>query len=106
MRKERNQKSFYLLVCSFEVAKYISEDSYGLVFGVNTFFALLTQSLLTLVVINTLMLNIRQQVRRYVENASRLDIRFPQIMSSCISVFCLRQLLPSFSRGVHCDGYY
>lgn len=51
------------LVYSFEVAKCISEDSYGLVFGINTFFALLMQSLLTLVVINTLMLNIRQQVR-------------------------------------------
>ncbi|KYN04758.1 PREDICTED: thiamine transporter 2-like [Cyphomyrmex costatus] len=48
-------------VASFEVAKYISEDSYGLVFGMNTFLALLTQSLLTLVVVNTLMLNIRQQ---------------------------------------------
>lgn len=48
-------------VASFEVAKYISEDSYGLVFGVNTFFALLTQSLLTFVVVNTLALNIRQQ---------------------------------------------
>lgn len=48
-------------VASFEVAKYISEDSYGLVFGVNSFFALLPQSLLTFVVLNTLMLNIRQQ---------------------------------------------
>jgi len=48
-------------VASFEVAKYISEDSYALVFGVNTFFALLTQSLLTFVVINTLLLDIRQQ---------------------------------------------
>ncbi|XP_011875260.1 PREDICTED: thiamine transporter 2-like [Vollenhovia emeryi] len=48
-------------VASFEVAKCISEDSYALVFGVNTFFALLTQSLLTFVVVNTLMLNIRQQ---------------------------------------------
>ncbi|XP_025073603.1 thiamine transporter 1-like [Pogonomyrmex barbatus] len=52
-------------VASFEVAKSISEDSYGLVFGVNTFFALLTQSLLTLVVINTLKLNIREQFLIY-----------------------------------------
>nr|XP_012222669.1 PREDICTED: thiamine transporter 2-like [Linepithema humile] len=48
-------------VASFEVAKCISEDSYGLIFGVNTFFALLAQSLLTLVVVNTLLLDIRQQ---------------------------------------------
>ncbi|KAI4502894.1 hypothetical protein M0802_001938 [Mischocyttarus mexicanus] len=39
-------------VASFEVAKYISEDSYGLIFGTNIFFALLFQSLLTLIVIN------------------------------------------------------
>lgn len=64
------------LIRSFEVAKYISEDSYGLVFGVNTFFALVTQSLLTLVVVNKLMLNIRQQVRQCAKNASRtvLDV--------------------------------
>ncbi|XP_029674778.1 thiamine transporter 1-like [Formica exsecta] len=48
-------------VASFEIAKYISEDSYGLIFGVNTFFALLAQSLLTFIVVNKLMLNIRQQ---------------------------------------------
>ncbi|XP_015174418.1 PREDICTED: thiamine transporter 1-like [Polistes dominula] len=39
-------------VASFEVAKYISEDSYGLIFGTNIFYALLFQSLLTLIVIN------------------------------------------------------
>ncbi|XP_035738625.1 thiamine transporter 2-like [Vespa mandarinia] len=39
-------------VASFEVAKNISEDSYGLIFGTNIFLALLFQSLLTLVVIN------------------------------------------------------
>ncbi|KAL0113664.1 hypothetical protein PUN28_012656 [Cardiocondyla obscurior] len=48
-------------VASFEVAKYISEDSYGLIFGVNTFFALLTQSLLMIVVVHVLKLDIRQQ---------------------------------------------
>ncbi|XP_012527778.1 thiamine transporter 2 [Monomorium pharaonis] len=48
-------------VASFEVAKSISEDSYGLVFGINTFVALLAQSLLTFVVVNTLLLNIREQ---------------------------------------------
>lgn len=48
-------------VANFEVAKDISEDSYGLIFGVNTFFALLAQSLLTSIVVNKLMLDIRQQ---------------------------------------------
>lgn len=48
-------------VANFEVAKDISEDSYGLIFGVNTFIALLAQSLLTFIVVNELMLDIRQQ---------------------------------------------
>lgn len=52
-----------LFVLSFEIAKYISEDSYGLIFGVNTFFALLAQSLLTFIVIDKLTLTIQQQVR-------------------------------------------
>ncbi|KAL6263321.1 hypothetical protein P5V15_006119 [Pogonomyrmex californicus] len=52
-------------VASFEVAKCISEDSHGLIFGVNIFFALVMQSLLTLIVVNTLMLDIRQQFRVY-----------------------------------------
>ena len=38
------------LTSSFEVARLISDDSYGLVFGFNTFVALLFQSILTLVV--------------------------------------------------------
>jgi len=52
-------------VASFEVAKCISEDSHGLIFGVNIFLALLMQSLLTLVVVNTLTLDIRQQFYIY-----------------------------------------
>ncbi|KAH0945646.1 hypothetical protein HN011_006235 [Eciton burchellii] len=52
-------------VASFEVAKYISEDSYGLIFGINTFFALVAQSVLTLIVVNTLKLEIRQQFYVY-----------------------------------------
>ena len=37
---------------SAEVAKHLSEDSYGLIFGVNTFIALALQSILTLVVVS------------------------------------------------------
>ncbi|XP_032690025.1 thiamine transporter 1-like isoform X2 [Odontomachus brunneus] len=48
-------------VASFEVAKYICEDSYGLIFGMNIFVALAAESLFTFVVVNTLMLNIRWQ---------------------------------------------
>lgn len=46
------------------MAKHLSEDSYGLIFGTNTFFALLLQSLLTLIVVekDALALGIRSQV--------------------------------------------
>ncbi|XP_076662579.1 thiamine transporter 1 [Halictus rubicundus] len=53
-------------VASFEVAKSISEDSYGLIFGINTFFALALQSILTAVVVNgNLGLNLRSQYLIY-----------------------------------------
>lgn len=39
---------FMITIASSEIAKYISEDSYGLVFGFNTLLALVFQSLLTL----------------------------------------------------------
>ncbi|XP_001602920.1 thiamine transporter 2-like [Nasonia vitripennis] len=56
-----------ITIASFEVAKHLSEDSYGLIFGVNTFLALLLQSLLTFIVIdkNTLNLDIRNQYLVY-----------------------------------------
>ena len=37
-------------VFSFQVAKAIPQDSYGLVFGINTFMALALQTVLTIVV--------------------------------------------------------
>ena len=40
----------FILFNSAEVAQVISEDSYGLVFGVNTFVALSLQTILTLIV--------------------------------------------------------
>ncbi|EZA49220.1 hypothetical protein DMN91_000010 [Ooceraea biroi] len=52
-------------VASFEVAKCISEDSHGLIFGVNIFLALLMQSFLTLIVVTTLKLDIRTQFYIY-----------------------------------------
>lgn len=53
-------------VASFEVAKCISENSYGLIFGVNTFVSLLLQTILTVVVVNgNLNLDIRSQYYVY-----------------------------------------
>lgn len=54
--------------CSAEIAKELPEDSYGLVFGVNTFFAYCLQSILTAIVVTdsfNLHLNIFQQMNVY-----------------------------------------
>ncbi|XP_015587819.1 thiamine transporter 1 [Cephus cinctus] len=50
-------------VASFQVVKHLLEDSYGLIFGINTLIALLLQSLLTYIVISGSIfeLNIRSQ---------------------------------------------
>ncbi|EFA03674.1 Folate transporter 1-like Protein [Tribolium castaneum] len=42
---------FMITIASAEIAKCIKEDSYGLVFGINTFVALAFQSILTMVVV-------------------------------------------------------
>ncbi|XP_014218184.1 thiamine transporter 2-like [Copidosoma floridanum] len=56
-----------ITIASFEVAKHLSEDSYGLIFGINTFMALLFQSIMTYIVIDEQCLNldIRSQFMVY-----------------------------------------
>lgn len=59
---------YFLIHCSAEIAKELPEDSYGLVFGVNTFFAYCLQSILTAIVVSdsfNLQLNIFQQMNVY-----------------------------------------
>lgn len=56
------------LPSSAEIAKELPEDSYGLIFGVNTFFAYCMQSILTAIVASDsfgLNLNIFQQMNVY-----------------------------------------
>lgn len=58
----------FLKFYSAEIAKELPEDSYGLVFGVNTFFAYCLQSILTAIVVSdsfNLHLNIFQQMNVY-----------------------------------------
>ncbi|XP_014210232.1 thiamine transporter 2-like [Copidosoma floridanum] len=50
-----------ITIANFEVAKHLSQDSYGLIFGINTFLALLIQTILTLVVITWLQVSITTQ---------------------------------------------
>lgn len=57
-----------VLFCSAEIAKELPEDSYGLIFGVNAFFAYCMQSILTAIVASDsfgLNLNIFQQMNVY-----------------------------------------
>lgn len=43
---------FLITIASAEIAKHLVEDSFGLVFGINTMFALLAQSILTFAVVS------------------------------------------------------
>lgn len=52
------------LLPSYQVAKGLREDSYGLVFGINMFMSLLIQSILTLVVVQVLQVDPQTQVSR------------------------------------------
>ncbi|KAL3279514.1 hypothetical protein HHI36_017023 [Cryptolaemus montrouzieri] len=55
---------FVITIVSAEIAKRVKNDTFGLIFGFNTFIAMIFQSLLTLVVVNDifeLLLDIRQQ---------------------------------------------
>ncbi|KAK6621677.1 hypothetical protein RUM44_001484 [Polyplax serrata] len=54
-----------ITVASYEVAKYIREHSYALIFGINTFLALILQTLLTAIVIFALKTSIRDQFMVY-----------------------------------------
>ncbi|KAG0728020.1 Thiamine transporter 2 [Chionoecetes opilio] len=45
-----------ITIASFQVAKHLRQDSYGLVFGINMFASLLLQSLLTIIVVQVLQL--------------------------------------------------
>lgn len=44
--------SFSITICATKIAESISEDSYGLVFGINTFLALVVQTFLILTVVS------------------------------------------------------
>ncbi len=90
-------ESVFLFSFSFEVARHICDDSYGLVFGFNTFLALFFQSILTLIVADDagLALDPRTQVR---------TSRFKKLQKTlCLSVYpsiCL-SVRPSLRASVH-----
>jgi hypothetical protein len=87
----RNNYGSEIRTCifSFEVARHICDDSYGLVFGFNTFLALLFQSILTLIVADDagLALDPRTQVRtsRF-KKLQKLSVFLSIRPSVCLSV--------------------
>lgn len=44
--------AFTITICSAGLAKRLEDDSFGLIFGINTFVALVMQSILTVVVVS------------------------------------------------------
>ncbi|XP_059621180.1 thiamine transporter 1-like isoform X2 [Phlebotomus argentipes] len=57
--------SFASTIASAEVANHLEEDSFGLVFGFNTFLSLVLQTILTLTVVTSIHLTIFQQFYVY-----------------------------------------
>lgn len=60
--------TFTITISSAQIAKKLPDDSYGLIFGINTFIALVLQSLLTVVVVSETFgtnLNIAEQFNIY-----------------------------------------
>ncbi|CAB0034223.1 unnamed protein product [Trichogramma brassicae] len=78
---------------AFEVAKHLSEDSYGLIFGTNTFFALLLQSILTLIVVEKkgLALDIKSQYLVYGGYYIVLGIVFMIMNFFTIRYYCKKE---------------
>lgn len=57
--------TFMITIASATVAQHLADDSFALIFGINTFFALIFQSVLTVLVISWLELNTRDQFLVY-----------------------------------------
>lgn len=57
--------SFMITIASATVAKCLADDSFALIFGINTLFALVFQTLLTVIVISWLVFSIRDQFMIY-----------------------------------------
>lgn len=59
--------AFTITICSAGLAKKLEDDSFGLIFGINTFVALIMQSLLTVILVSgkLLVLNVIQQFLVY-----------------------------------------
>uniref|UniRef100_A0A1B0GLL8 Uncharacterized protein n=2 Tax=Lutzomyia longipalpis TaxID=7200 RepID=A0A1B0GLL8_LUTLO len=57
--------AFASTIASAEIAKHLEEDSFGLVFGFNTFLSLVLQTILTLAVVTGIHLSIFQQFYIY-----------------------------------------
>ncbi|XP_067009605.2 thiamine transporter 1 isoform X2 [Anabrus simplex] len=82
-----------ITIANSEVAKYIKEDSYGLIFGVNTFFALVLQTILTTIVVEEsgLALNPRTQYRVYGGYFLIIGVVFLAMAVYTICCACIRQ---------------
>lgn len=67
---------FMITIASSEISQRIQDDSYGLVFGLNTFFALVFQSIMTLVVVTNVGFGLTPRHQYLVYGLYHLSIAF------------------------------
>lgn len=79
--------TFMITIASSTVAQHLADDSFALIFGINTLFALIFQSLLTVVAITWLGLSTRDQFLIYGLYFIALSLIF-FISSICKKLFC------------------
>merc|ERR1712223_808168 len=78
----RSLYQMMITVASFEIASNISQDSYGLVFGINTFLALAFQTILTTVVVDKIGFHLEPQDQFLVYSGFFLAVGVPFLISS------------------------
>jgi len=82
----RSLYQMMITVASFEIASNISQDSYGLVFGINTFLALAFQTILTTVVVDKVGFHLEPQDQFLVYSGFFLAVGVPFFISSLITL--------------------
>jgi len=83
----RSLYQMMITVASFEIASNISQDSYGLVFGINTFLALAFQTILTTVVVDKVGFQLEPRDQFLVYSGFFLAVGIPFFISSLVTLF-------------------
>lgn len=82
---------FMITLASATVAKNLAEDSFALIFGINTLWALIVQSVLTVVVISETGLELSPRSQFFVFGSYFVVLAIIFFIGSVVKVFCLRR---------------